>query len=106
MAVGEAIRIVERTGFPVYPTSPTAVTPGGPAVSTQNQGGLYRGPGANAVQGDVHSVQMRREPQPIDRRARATVEKPADLEWTAEKWSGRLDSNQRHLAPKASALPG
>jgi integrase len=22
------------------------------------------------------------------------------------KWSGRLDSNQRHLAPKASALPG
>ena len=24
----------------------------------------------------------------------------------AGKWSGRLDSNQRHLAPKASALPG
>ena len=27
-------------------------------------------------------------------------------EWTVEKWSGRLDSNQRPPAPKAGALPG
>ena len=31
---------------------------------------------------------------------------PMSPEWTLKKWSGRLDSNQRHLAPKASALPG
>ena len=36
---------------------------------------------------------------------------PEDADQTKTKrmlrnWSGRLDSNQRHLAPKASALPG
>ena len=29
-----------------------------------------------------------------------------NLQRKVGKWSGRLDSNQRHLAPKASALPG
>ena len=31
---------------------------------------------------------------------------PIGPEWTFERWSGRLDSNQRPPAPKAGALPG
>ena len=37
-----------------------------------------------------------------------TIQPRADIpdRGTEDEWSGRLDSNQRHLAPKASALPG
>jgi integrase len=44
------------------------------------------------------------EAQDAPRRSAGNLAK--NLQRKVGKWSGRLDSNQRHLAPKASALPG
>src|SRR5439155_22683236 len=42
----------------------------------------------------------------IPRRRRGLQLRYVNLASNAEKWSGRLDSNQRPPAPKAGALPG